>query len=256
MTDSEAVNVLIAEDNRLQGRVLQDQLRKAGFDVRWAEDGAAALEMAREQAPQVIVSDIEMPVMTGHEFCRAIKSDAQLRSIPFILLSTLAEPEDIIRGLDCGADNYVTKPYRMAYLIQRMESLLQTSIQHEDDVLELQVTLAGQPYRVKSGRQQVLNLLVSTFENAVEKNQELLRYNEELSVAKEQMSKWNRKLESLNARMTRDLETAARIQHSLLPSECPSHSKLEFAWRYVPCDEHRDMILVQLKHIQKVAREF
>ncbi|MEM6471686.1 MAG: fused response regulator/phosphatase [Planctomycetota bacterium] len=237
MTDS-PINVLIAEDNRLQGRVLQDQLKKAGFEVRWAEDGAVALQMAREHRPDLIVSDIEMPAMTGHEFCRAAKSDDQLRSIPFILLSTLAEPEDIFRGLDCGADNYVTKPYRMPYLIQRMESLLQTPVDASDeDVLELEVTLAGESYRVRSGRQQVLNLLVSTFENAVEKNHELLRNNEELSIAKEELAKWNRRLENINARMTRDLEAAAKIQHSLLPTETPNSDALKFAWQYIPCDE-------------------
>jgi len=233
-----ATHVLIAEDNRLQAKVLEDRLVKAGYRVRVAGDGRIALAMAREERPDVIVSDIEMPHMTGHELCREIKSDSQLRTIPLILLSTLSEPEDIIRGLDCGADNYVTKPYRMAYLIQRMESLLQTPIDAGDeDQLELQVTLAGTNYKVRSGRQQVLNLLVSTFENAVEKNQELLRSNEDLTIAKQNLSKWNRELETLNERMRRDLEAAAKIQHSLLPQSVPKTDAVTFAWKYLPCDE-------------------
>src|SRR6056297_1860213 len=139
------VSVLIAEDNRLQAKVLQDRLTKAGYDVRVGVNGAITLDMARQQRPDIIISDIEMPEMTGHELCRAIKSDDQLRSVPVILLSTLSEPEDVIRGLDCGADNYVTKPYRTAYLISRMESLLQTPLGVDEDVLELEVTLAGTP---------------------------------------------------------------------------------------------------------------
>lgn len=232
-------NVLIAEDNRLQARILMDRLQKAGYQVRHGLDGQIALDMAREQRPDVIVSDIEMPNMTGHELCRTIKDDPDLRTVPLILLSTLSDPEDIIKGLDCGADNYVTKPYRTSYLIARMESLLLTPLgsQNEDDMLELEVNLAGTPYKVRSGRQQVLNLLVSTFENAVEKNHELLRYNEDLTIAKEQLAKWNKELESLNDRMTRDLDAAAKIQQSLLPSALPSCDAARFAWKYLPCDE-------------------
>ena len=239
MTDvPHMTDVLIAEDNRLQARILEDRLTQAGYRVRVGRDGADALRLAREKRPDIIVSDIEMPIMTGHELCRAIKSDEALRSIPLILLSTLSEPQDIIRGLDCGADNYVTKPYRMEYLISRIESLLRTPLGQEDEErLELEVTLAGNVYKVRSGRQQVLNLLVSTFENAVEKNFELLRYNEELTIAKEQLAKWNRQLEVLNGRMTRDLEAAAKIQQSLLPSALPTTPRAAFAWKYLPCDE-------------------
>lgn len=232
------IDVLLAEDNRLQAKVLQDNLVKAGYQVRVGRDGQMALDLAREKRPDIIVSDIEMPHMTGHELCRAIKTDPNLRTVPLILLSTLSEPEDIIKGLDCGADNYVTKPYRFAYLLSRISSLLQTTVQErEEDLLELEVTLAGQPYTVKSGRQQVLNLLVSTFENAVEKNRELMRYNEDLTIAKETLAKSNRALESMNDRMSRDLDAAAKIQHSLLPSKPLQCDHVDIGWKYLPCDE-------------------
>jgi sigma-B regulation protein RsbU (phosphoserine phosphatase) len=234
----QGIDVLIAEDNRLQAKILEDRLIKSGYTVRVGRDGQKAFDLAKEKRPDIIVSDIEMPNMTGHELCRAIKSDPSLRSVPLILLSTLSEPEDIIKGLDCGADNYVTKPYRPAYLISRMNSLLKTTIQErEEDILELEVTLAGTVYKVRSGRQQVLNLLVSTFENAVEKNHELLRYNEDLTIAKETLAKSNRSLEEMNGRMTRDLDAAAKIQHSLLPSKTVETELAEFAWKYLPCDE-------------------
>ncbi|MEM9827956.1 MAG: SpoIIE family protein phosphatase [Planctomycetota bacterium] len=237
-TDNEGIDVVIAEDNRLQAKVLADRLTKAGYQVRVAVNGREALEEIRRQRPALLISDIEMPEMTGHELCREIKNDPQLADVPVILLSTLADPVDIIRGLDCGADNYVTKPYRMSYLQSRMESLLQTPLSSEqDDALELNVTLMGDRYTVKSGRQQVLNLLVSTFENAVEKNQELLRFNEELQTAKQQLSRRNTELESANERMQRDLTAAAKIQHSLLPTASPTSDRMQFAWKYLPCDE-------------------
>ncbi len=237
-------SLLVVEDSRIQAKILCDKLREAGYDVRSAENGQIGLEMIRSQRPTLVISDIEMPIMTGYELCRIVKNDPNLRTIPFILLSTLADAQDIIKGLHCGADNYVTKPYDPQFLIARVASLLATPLSDGDDEQQLDVTLGGTRYTVKAGRQQVLNLLVSTFENAVEKNQELVRTNEELTVAKEQLKRWNdeleslnRRLESANDRMTRDLDAAAKVQRSLLPTSSPETSRVRFSWQYIPCDE-------------------
>jgi len=238
------VDVLIAEDSRIQARMLERRLTEAGHRVRWGENGALALAMARERRPDIIVSDIEMPEMTGYEFCKAVKTDPDLRTVPFILLSTLSDPIDIIRGLDAGADNYVTKPYEADYLLARMGALLATPLAAADDTGDamLEVTLAGQKFRVRAGRQQVLNLLVSTFENAVSKNQELIVANQELSVARDGLQKSNEELTALNveisrinAHMVRDLKAAAKVQRSLLPPDNVDIPGTQIAWRYVPC---------------------
>lgn len=237
---------LIAEDSRIQAKVLESRLTQARYVVRVASDGAEALEMARREKPDVIISDIEMPRMTGYEFCRAVKQDPTLQDVPVVLLSTLSDAVDIIRGMDAGADNYVTKPYDPGYLLSRVESLLKSPVRDVDGGAgaELSVTIGGETYRVKPGRQQTLNLLVSTFENAVEKNRELHRSNEQLTLAKEKLTQWNQTLESLNQqlevanqRMSRDLQAAARVQQSLLPSGGQELPGLGFAWKYTPCDE-------------------
>lgn len=236
---------LIAEDSRIQAKILENRLIQGGYEVAVAGDGGKALELARQRKPDIIISDIEMPRVTGYEFCRSVKQDPQLRHVPVILLSTLSEPEDIIRGLDAGADNYVTKPYDHNYLLSRIEALRSNPITAEsEEATEIQVTLAGQTYRVKSGRQQVLNLLVSTFENAVEKNRELHRANEQLTLAKEKLTQWNTQLESLNGelakaneRMSRDLAAAARVQRSLLPDDQLKFARVSIAWKYTPCEE-------------------
>jgi sigma-B regulation protein RsbU (phosphoserine phosphatase) len=237
------VDVVIAEDSRMQAKLLERRLVAAGHAVRWAENGAAALELVRQRRPDIIVSDIEMPVMTGYEFCKAVKTDDALRTVPFILLSTLADPIDIIRGLDAGADNYVTKPYEADYLLARIDALLATPLAAEhDDGSVLEVTLAGQKFQVRAGRQQALNLLVSTFENAVAKNRELVVANEELSVARDGLQKSNVELTQLNAEisrinahMIRDLDAAARVQRSLLPGDDAALPSCLVAWRYIPC---------------------
>ena len=226
--------------------MLIKRLEKAGYDVRWGENGQEALDFVKDSPPDLIVSDIEMPEMNGYEFCKAVKTDSNYKRIPFILLSTLAAPEDIIEGLQAGADNYVTKPYQAEYLLGRIESLLNTPVEKEasDGDEALEVNLKGKTYVVQSGRQQVLNLLISTFENAVEKNSELIRTNQELSHSKDVLARQNESLETLNSqledangRMTRDLDAAARIQHSLLPSGHVETNELEVGWRYIPCDE-------------------
>jgi sigma-B regulation protein RsbU (phosphoserine phosphatase) len=239
------VDVVIAEDSRIQSRILQKRLQEAGYTVRAAPNGAEALELIKQQPPTIIISDIEMPEMNGYELCKAVKTDPQLKSIPLILLSTLSDPADIIEGLHAGADNYVTKPYESKYLISRVESLLHTPVAKEvEQDADLEVTLAGKNYRVRSGRQQVLNLLISTFENAVEKNQELIRVNQDLTHAKEELThknhaltELNEKLETANTRMSRDLDAAAKVQQSLLPSADASVAEAGLAWRYIPCDE-------------------
>jgi sigma-B regulation protein RsbU (phosphoserine phosphatase) len=240
-----SVDVVVAEDSRIQAKILQKHLLEAGYRVRVAPNGAEALKLIQDAPPTIIISDIEMHEMNGYELCRRVKEDPQLRRIPLILLSTLAAPEDIIEGLHAGADNYVTKPYQADYLLSRVESLLHTPVGEEDPQAPmLEVTLAGKHYQVRSGRQQVLNLLISTFENAVEKNNELIRVNQELTVARDQLTQWNQqltqlneKLETANTRMSRDLEAAAKVQQALLPATTDSLTRADLSWRFIPCNE-------------------
>ncbi len=241
---SARASLLVVEDSRVQTAILKNKLLAAGYEVRTAENGQVGLELIREERPTLVISDIEMPTMTGYELCSAVKNDPELRTIPVILLSTLSDAQDIIKGLHCGADNYVTKPYDSDYLISRVASLLETPVDDAEEEQPLEVTLGGTQYTVKAGRQQVLNLLVSTFENAVEKNNELIRTNEDLNLAKDQLTRWNKELENLNGqlalvngRMSRDLEAAARVQQSLLPTSDADSPHVHFSWKYLPCDE-------------------
>jgi sigma-B regulation protein RsbU (phosphoserine phosphatase) len=205
-----------------------------------------ALELVQKLKPDIVVSDIEMPKMNGYELCSAIKQSEELKRCPVILLSTLNDAEDIIKGLAAGADNYITKPYDIKFLIARIEDLRSNPVQDVDleSSSTIPVTSGGQVYEVRSGRQQTLNLLVSVFENAVEKNKELHRSNEHLILAKEKLSAWNTQLESLNSqlnefnsRMKRDLQAAARMQQSLLPNEAIEVPEVAVAWDYTPCEE-------------------
>ncbi len=240
------VDVLIAEDSRIQAKMLEKRLVDAGHTVRWAINGAKAVDLLKEKRPDIIISDIEMPEMNGYDFCKIAKTDPSWQTIPLILLSSLSDPVDIIRGLEAGADNYVTKPYDPNYLLGRMDSLLDTPLEAESPSpgSEMEVTIAGQKFKVQAGRQQVLNLLVSIFENAVTKNKELIVTNQSLSVAKDSLQKaylelttFNEQIERSNKRMTRDLHAAAKVQQSLLPAKAIDVPSATVAWKYVPCNE-------------------
>lgn len=240
------IDVMIAEDSPIQAEILRRRLNEHGFTVRVGVDGADALEQIRARKPTILVSDIEMPTLDGYELCSAVKRDPQLQDVPVILLSSLSDPEDIVRGLHAGADNYVTKPYEPAYLISRIHALLESASDNGSNGNggSLEVTLAGKKYSIQSSRRQALNLLISTFENAVEKNHELTRTNEQLTVAQDQIEQRNSELERLNERlnaanekMTRDLEAGAKIQQSLLPTALPVIKGFNFAWVFRPCDQ-------------------
>ena len=178
---SSRCRVLIVEDSPLQGTVLKRGLSARGYEANWARSGAEALEMLAQARPDVVVSDVQMPEMNGFELCRKIKADPGYASIPVILLTNLGGPQDILVGLNAGADNYVTKPYEEDYLVHRIESLVSPSPRPE-----------GQ-----AGNEQVLNLLISTFENSLEQNKVLRRVNLDLAAAEQELAERNRELEKL-----------------------------------------------------------
>src|SRR5262245_45889048 len=119
-----AESVLIAEDSPTQALRLQNMLEKNGFSVTVATNGREALEALQTLRPALVISDIQMPEMDGYELCSRVKADPQKRDIPLILLTSLSAPQDIIRGLECGADNFVVKPYNNDFLLARIRTVL------------------------------------------------------------------------------------------------------------------------------------
>ena len=116
--------VLVVEDDPTILQLLEVNFEMEGFEVIRAEDGALGLEAARASKPDVIVSDVMMPNMSGVEMVAALKADEATAGIPIILLSAKAQGGDIRQGIDAGADEYVTKPFEPLDLIDRVNALL------------------------------------------------------------------------------------------------------------------------------------
>ncbi len=116
--------VLVAEDNVGIAGLLKFKLTHSGYEVLLAENGKLALEVAKSNRPDLIILDVMMPVMNGLEALTILKSDVDLKSIPVIILTALSNDSEIVRGLELGADDYITKPFKMQEFVARVHALL------------------------------------------------------------------------------------------------------------------------------------
>jgi signal transduction histidine kinase len=123
--------VVVAEDNADMRRLLV-HLLGAEFAVRPARNGREALTLVRERAPALVVTDVMMPEMSGTELCEAIKGDASLAGVPVMLVTSKAEREMKIQGLELGADDYVTKPFHPRELLARARALVRLRLLQEE----------------------------------------------------------------------------------------------------------------------------
>ncbi len=225
-TKNQQVEILIAEDSPTQAEQLKYLLEKHNFLVSVANNGEEALALLRQHKPAIVISDIMMPRMDGYELCRQIKADEKLRDIPVVLLTALADPKDVMSGLECGADNFVTKPYNEDYLFARIQYLLANENLHETTRVQvgLEVTFAGRKYFITSDRLQVLNLLLSTYETAVQKNNELTKVKDELRVLNEQLEQ---KVKERTAALALEIEEHKRTEEELRIAEGNFRNSME-----------------------------
>ncbi|PCJ60763.1 MAG: phosphate regulon transcriptional regulatory protein PhoB [Rhodospirillaceae bacterium] len=147
--------LLVVEDEETLVTLLRYNLEKEGYRVTVAKDGEDALLLAREEVPDLVLLDWMLPLLSGIEVCRRLRRGRETRNVPILMLTARGEEADKIRGLDTGADDYMTKPFSPSELIARIRALLrraQPSLGEETlDVGDLVMDLAT--HRVhRSGR--------------------------------------------------------------------------------------------------------
>ena len=130
--------VLVVEDENDVVDLLRYHFKKAGFKVEIANSGDAGLSAVRSKRPDAVVLDLMLPGMTGLEVCRALKADSETASIPVLMLTARSEVKDRVKGLEIGADDYVTKPFSPKEVVLRVQGLLRRirSAAEEVSVLE------------------------------------------------------------------------------------------------------------------------
>jgi len=188
--------ILIVEDSPTQALKLELLLNEHRYLTHVAKNGQEGILIATEKEPDLIISDVTMPVMNGFKMCSYIKNDPAIKHIPVLLLTDLHDPEDIINGLNAQADAYVTKPFKESFLLSKVEFLL--SNQHltetnSDEYSEkpLTINFFGKSHTITAGRNQVLNLLMSTYENSLLQNTELKEKQMALNLLNEELRKNN-----------------------------------------------------------------
>ncbi|MBN1398137.1 MAG: response regulator [Bacteroidetes bacterium] len=174
--------ILIVEDSPTQLLILKNLLEKNGFKVEKSTDGENALLLAQSKKPDLIISDIFMPKMTGYELCEALKKDAVLKSVPVILLTTMSASESIVKAINTGADYFVPKPYDENYLISKIRSILSTKAltQDDDNKETMEIVVDGVQHTIYASQHQILNLLLSTYDAVLQKNNDLDKAQKEL----------------------------------------------------------------------------
>jgi len=137
--------VLVVEDEIPLLTLLRYNLEKEGFRVSEARDGEEALVVVKEQRPDLVLLDWMLPLVSGIEVCRQLRRLPETRSVPIVMLTARGEETDKVRGLDSGADDYVTKPFSPGELIARLKAVLrrarpatgQEMLQFSDLIMDL-----------------------------------------------------------------------------------------------------------------------
>lgn len=126
--------ILIVEDDQALARGLKDNFKLEGFDVEWALDGALGLERALEGGPDIVLLDVMLPSLDGFSICEAIRAEGC--EMPIIMLTAKGREQDVVRGLEVGADDYVTKPFSIRELLARVKAFLRRHKSTEVRVFE------------------------------------------------------------------------------------------------------------------------
>lgn len=200
-TSDRIKNILVVEDSLTQAAQIKYLLEDNYFDVVVAYNGNEALAWLSKNEPSLIISDIMMPGMNGFELCEKIKSNNRTKYLPVILLTSLSDLEEVIEGLSCGADSFITKPYDKNFLISNIEKILveKSSPDSKSGTSGVEINYGGKKKIIRTEPQKMVKLLLSIYQGAIFKNNELIKTRDELR-------QMNEKLEELVEARTTDLK--------------------------------------------------
>jgi serine phosphatase RsbU (regulator of sigma subunit) len=188
--------IVVIDDNMNDVQFIQRVLERKGYEVSWATSGEAGLVIAAEKAPDCILVDYHMPGMDGYEVARRVKSDKRLQTVPVLMLTGADSAENIIGGLEAGADDFVVKGSDIEVLLARVRALL----------------------RVKAYQDRI-----------VEQAEQMRSLYEEIKQKSD-------KIYALNQRMSKDLDIARKVQEALVPRGEFHSSQLEILSAYIPSE--------------------
>jgi CheY-like chemotaxis protein len=225
--------LLLVEDSPTQAARIVHLIRSRGYKIEVAHSGADALKRVPILNPVLILSDVTMPEMSGYELCKRLKEEESSRHIPVMLITGLAGPEDILAGLEAGADGYLVKPYEDSELFDKIEFLLeQSEVAATEDGLMLHYK--GQSRPIRATRQQMLNVLLTTYQGVISQNRQMQRRELEAKLKiqelQEEIEELQEQLEAGTVTVTATTASASgktladfwtASEHAPLPSDAP-----------------------------------
>jgi PAS domain S-box-containing protein len=181
--------ILVVEDSATQAEALCALLEESGYAVDHAPTAEEALARIEGQPYALVLTDVVMPGLSGYDLCRRVKALAREPEIPVVLVTSLTDPLDIVRGLECGADNYVTKPYDAEHLLARVRQVLDRPKLRRQVRASMGVNVAflGTTFSITAEKEQILDLFISSVEDVVRANHALRHSQRELARAQRQL---------------------------------------------------------------------
>lgn len=220
-TEKKEINILVVEDSETQALMLVNALERNGYRVTLAKNGAEGLASAQGEKPALIISDVLMPVMDGFKMCAELRRMDGLRDIPIIMLTGLHDPADILRGLEAGADNYITKPFDEEYLVFKIKGFFENHIQMRNKPNEksIEVLYADKTYIIKTSRVQTLKFLFSTYESVIWQNIALNKTQKQVQAFNENLERLVQRrtgeLMEINAQCSREISEHRRAKEKI-----------------------------------------
>jgi two-component system NtrC family sensor kinase len=194
--------VIVVEDSPTQAQHLGFILEEAGFDVVLVPEAETGFQRLADEHFDVVLSDLHLPGDSGFDLCRRLKADPKLRLIPIVVCTSEADPVNVLRGLQAGADGFVIKQRAPAEILGSIRRVLQRPCAPEPSP-RTRVSFLDQEFELAAGREQLLDILVSAFEDVVHIN---AQYQESVVALREA----NRKLEQRNLELQRSVESERR----------------------------------------------
>ncbi|MCX7002951.1 MAG: response regulator [bacterium] len=155
------MRIAVVDDEQDIAELAALHLRKENFSVQEYYDAASFMASLRDEMPQAIILDLMLPDADGYEICRALKADGNYAHIPVIMLTAKGEEADKVRGLELGADDYVTKPFSPRELVARVKAVLRRNVapQETGKIVRLgdAVIVDGNTYHIKNVREKMGN---------------------------------------------------------------------------------------------------
>lgn len=201
--------ILLIEDSPTQGHRFRYQLEDAGYEVELCADAETGLIAFERGRFDLVISDIVLPGMSGFELCRRIKARPEAERMPVVLMTQLEDPRDILRALEAGADNYVSKSEAEAILVPHIEALLSQRAAREAAAERdgLVVRFMDDDYAVPANPERALDLLVTTVEDTVRARRQLEITNRQLERQNEALRRAEMLKKELSALVVHDLKS-------------------------------------------------